>query len=62
MEIIKKIIGILLIVMAAALGGVVILCGILIVFPETTIFGISYINTSKNDIPLLYENKICFRV
>lgn len=49
MELIKKIIVSILVIAGIAIAGVIICAGVLIVFPDTKIFGISYMSTTVND-------------
>lgn len=47
MNLIKKILGMVFIILGILICGVIICAGVLIVFPNTKIFGYSYLNTTK---------------
>ncbi len=49
MELIKKIIVSILTIVGIALAGIIVCAGVLVIFPNTRIFGISYINTSAKE-------------
>lgn len=49
MELVKKIIVSILTIVGILLAGIIICAGVLVVFPDTKIFGISYINTTSKD-------------
>lgn len=49
MDLVKKIIVSILTIVGILLAGVIICAGVLVVFPDTRIFGISYINTTTKE-------------
>ena len=58
MDLVKKIIVSILTIVGIALAGLIICAGVLVVFPNTKIFGVSYINTVNKNSEQIFVNEI----